>query len=500
MKSNLKNSVYGTLGFIFSLAITLITAPYIVHKLTPEIYGIYILFTSLMGLMSFMDLGFGQGIIKFVSEYEAKKDYESIKDVIGVSSYIYLIMGIIGAIIIFTFADKLVVLFKVKENYKDLARYVFQLTAVGFFINFLASIFSPISMALQRYDISTKAQTTIWLFLNLSIVTLLYLGYGLKEIAIASLCFGIIRLVVYFLIFRRMLPGILPRPTFKYKVFKKVFSFSVFTAINGITGNLVLKIDKMIISSFLGTTAVTYYTIPFIMIQMGFGLVGGATQFIFPAVASNLSSLDLKEKLKGIYRKATKYAVVISLIFTTGFLILGGNLLTLWMGADFARNAEKLIPIIAVVFFFQTVSFPAIHIYNGLGFSKINMISSLVGSSAYLLTALLFIPKFELTGAALSFAFTLLPFPLYFYYLHRILETGNRDFCALLLKALSIMGIVCTIFFIFGKAVNIQPSIISLISKGILVIILSLGIMFISKLINKDEILVIFNKIRKNII
>jgi len=50
MKSNIKNSVYGTLGFIFPLAITLVTAPYIVHKLTPEIYGIYILSTSLKKL------------------------------------------------------------------------------------------------------------------------------------------------------------------------------------------------------------------------------------------------------------------------------------------------------------------------------------------------------------------------------------------------------------------------------------------------------------------
>ncbi len=499
MKNNLKNSVYGTFGFIFPLAITLVTAPYIIHKLTAEIYGIFIISTSLMGLMSFLDLGFGQGIIKFVSEYEAKKNYEGIKDVMGVSTYIYLTMGIIGAIVIFAFANNLVVLFRITENYKDLARYVFQITAIGFLINFFTSIFFPIPQALQRYDISAKAQATLWLLLNLSIVGLLYLGYGLKEVIIASLAIGGIRLMVYFLIFRRMLPGIPLKLSFKPKVFKKIFAFSVFTAINGITGNLVFRVDKMIISSFLGTAAVTYYTIPFMMIQMGFGLVGSATQFIFPAV-SNLSSLGLKEELKVIYRKATKYTAVISSVFTAGFIILGGAFLTLWMGADFARNAEGLIPIIAMVFFFQSVSIPSFHIYNGLGFSRINMISSIVSSSAYLLTALILIPVFKLEGAALSFAFTLLPFPFYFYYLHRVIETKNRDFCILLVKTLSTIGIVYTLFFILGNIVNIQPSIISLIGMGILVIILTLGMIFLFRLVKRDELLILFNGIRRGIV
>jgi len=32
--------------------------PYIVHKLIPDIYGMYVLAISLIGLMSFLDLGF----------------------------------------------------------------------------------------------------------------------------------------------------------------------------------------------------------------------------------------------------------------------------------------------------------------------------------------------------------------------------------------------------------------------------------------------------------
>jgi O-antigen/teichoic acid export membrane protein len=408
-------------------------------------------------------------------------------------------MGVIGAIIIFAFAGHLVVLFRVNENHSNLARYVFQITALGFLIHFLTGIFSAIPKALQRYDIETKIQTIVWLLFNVSTVSLLYFGYGLKEVIITSLGFGMARLAVYFLVFRRMLPGIPLSPAFKSDVFKKVFSFSVYTAINGITGNLVFKVDKMIISGFLGTTAVTYYAIPFMMIQMGFGLVSSATQFIFP-VASNFSSLGLREEVKQIYRKAIRYSAVISSVFTVGFIILGETFLTLWMGADFARNAAGLIPIIAMVFFFVSVSIPSFHIYNGLGLSKINMVSSLVGSSAYLFAALILVPAFKLTGAALSFAFTLLPFPFYFHYLHKIIETGNGYFYALLSKTLSIVGVVYTVFFLFRRIVNIQPSIVSLMSIGISVTILSLGMTFFFGLVKKEELLSLFNRMRKEIV
>lgn len=498
MRSTLKNSFYGALGFILPLVVTLFTAPYIVHKLTPEVYGIYILSTTLIGLMSFMDLGFGQGIIKFVSEYEAKKDFESIRDVIGVSAFIYFMMGIVGAIIIFIFANDLASLFKVNEEYKDLAQYVFKVTAIGFFINFIINIFSPIPKALQRYDISTKVETGVLLLVNLSIVGLLYLGYGLKEVIITSLFFSLIKGGIYFFIYKKLLPGIPFKPKFKRDIFKKIFSFSFFTAINGITGNLVFRVDKMIIGSFLGTAAVTYYTIPFMMIQMGFSLIASATQFIFPAT-SNLYSLGLREEIIKIYRKATRYTAAISSLFSAGFVTLGGPFLTLWMGADFAKNSESLIPIIAIVFFFHSVSVPAFYIYNGLGLSKVNMISSLVGSCAYLVAAMIFIPKFKLIGAAISFSFTLLPFPFYFYYLHRQIGEENNYLYLLLLKSTLTMTIVCFTLFIFDNILKMPLLLVSFIVNSTLLIIISFGVLILLRLIKWEELLSILNKVRREV-
>ena len=499
MKSNFKNSLYGLVGFILPLAITLITTPYIVNKLTPEVYGLYILATSLMGLLSFLDLGFGQGIIKFISEYEAKNNKEAIQDVIGISFFVYLIMGIMGSVIIFLSTNYLVELFKVGEKYKDLAKQVFYIASFGFFLNFITNVFYPIPNALQRYDIATKVQVPIYLVLNLLIVILLYLGYGLKEVMITNIALAIIKLIVYYNVYRWLLPDVVFKPNFQTDGFKKIFSFSFFTAVNSITGNIVYRLDKMIISSFLGTSAVTYYTVPFMIIQACQGLVASANNFLFPA-SSSLSSSGQNEKLATLYKRVFAYTVAISIIFTTGVIVLLDEFISLWMGQDFARNTKNIIPILAITSFFHFISIPAFYVYNGLGFSLINMVSSIVGASAYLVSALLFIPLFGLTGAALSFAFTLIPFPFYFYYFHKIVKVEYIFLYRLLFKSLLSIILVNVLIALIENAFRFDISIISFIIIFLITISSNMFIIFLTKILLPSEVLSSLKRVKGDVI
>lgn len=176
MRNYFQNAVYNGFGFVFPAAVALFTTPYIVHKLTPEIYGIYILVISIMGLMSFLDLGFGQGIVKFVAQYEAKEDYERINGIIGTSLVIYVIMGLLGYAVISSLSGILVHnVFKISIRHAKSALIAFQIAGIGFFISMLNGIVSNIPRALQRYDLVVKVQNAVWFFSTMSAIVLLYL-------------------------------------------------------------------------------------------------------------------------------------------------------------------------------------------------------------------------------------------------------------------------------------------------------------------------------------
>jgi len=482
MKNSFRNAKYNAIGFIFPVAVSLFTTPYIVHKLNTDVYGIYVLAISLMGMLSFLDLGFGQGIIKFVSHYEAKKDFDRINNIINTTLVINLFMGLLGGFGIFSLSGFLTErVFKVKPDYLETAISSFKIVSAGFLINLVSSTFSNIPRALQRYDIAVKIQNMVW-FLSLTFsVVILHFGYGLFEILIFHVIFQFLGLISYFYFSKKLIPSLEISLKFSKDVFKEIFDFSIFTAINSITGNIVFRVDKMIISYFLGTSAVTYYQIPFMIAQVANGFLSSVIQFLFPLV-SFLNSAGDKEKLKQIYFKSTRYIIVSSLIIFSGLVIFGKPFLTTWMGKSIADISYPLMVIISFVFFFVSVSNVGYFYYNGLGKAKINMISSFVGAFSYLVSAFVLIPKFNLKGAAYSFIFILLPFPVYIYILNRMLNFSQVDYLKILSKSLGLILLTLALNY-----VSYSISIIYILING-LIFILLICFIFVLKIVDLEEI------------
>jgi O-antigen/teichoic acid export membrane protein len=484
MSNNFRNAKYNAIGFIFPVAVSLFTTPYIVHKLNTEIYGIYVLAISLMGILSFLDLGFGQGIIKFVSHYEAKKDFKRINDIINTSLLINIAMGLIGGLVIFSFSGFLAEkVFKVKPEQLGFTITSFKIVGLGFVLNLISSTFSNIPRAIQRYDIPVKIQNTVWFLSVMSSVIVLYSGYGLVEMLTFYVIFQFLGLISYFWFSKKLIPDLKLSLKFKKDVFKEIFGFSIYTAINSITGNIVFRVDKMIIAYFLGTSAVTYYQIPFTISQIANGFISSVIQFLFPAVSFFNSSGD-KNKLKQIYFKSTRYVIAFSLIVFSGLVLFGKPFLKIWIGKEISEISYPLLVIISFVFFFSSISSVGYYYYNGLGLSKVNMISSFVGAIAYIIFAIVLIPAFNLKGAAFSFIFILLPYPVYIYILNKVINFSQFDYLKMLGKSVVLIVLILALNFISYFVFN---DVIIYISVNILTFLLIVYFIFNLKFVDFKE-------------
>jgi O-antigen/teichoic acid export membrane protein len=104
--------------------------------------------------------------------------------------------------------------------------------------------------------------------------------------------------------------------------------------------------------------------------------------------------------------------------------------------------------IISLVYFFISISNVGYYYYNGLGLSEINMISSFVGAIAYVVSAIILIPVFNLKGAALSFVFVLLPYPVYIYILNKLISFSQVEYLKMLLKSIALLVLTLALNFI----------------------------------------------------
>jgi O-antigen/teichoic acid export membrane protein len=145
--------------------------------------------------------------------------------------------------------------------------------------------------------------------------------------------------------------------------------------------------------------------------------------------------------------------------------------------------------IISFVFFFVSISNVGYYYYNGLGKAKINMISSFVGAFSYLASAFVLIPKFNLKGAAYSFIFVLLPFPVYIYILNRMLNFSQVDYLKILSKSLGLILLTLALNY-----VSYFISIIYILING-LIFILLICFIFVLKIVDLGEIKKIIDRV-----
>ena len=435
MRDSFKNALYNAFGYVFPALVALLAMPYMVRKLTVEVYGIYILYASLAGMLSFLDMGFGQGIVRFVSQYEAKDDRERINEIIKVTFTVHTLMGVIGGAVIYLLSGFLAGrVFKIAPEYVETSILAFNIAAIGFFINFITATFSNIPKAFQRYDVFVKIQNSVFFLQITSAVTLLYMGRGLIEILVAQVFFQTTGLLFFYTSSKRILPTLKVGFGFNKEIFKEIFGFSIYTALNEIAASAIYRGDKMLIGALLGAEAVTFYTVPSMLVQMANGLIYFSSQSLMPGVSYAQALLD-REMLKGIYKKSIRFALTAGLLINVWLILLGDPFLTLWMGKEFSEKSAFLIPVISVIFFLKSPSLVAVWFCNGLGRADMNFMSSTAGAFSYLLGAVLMIPIFGLLGAAISLAFVLVPHPPYFYILNRMLGVNLGWFVTIFSRA-----------------------------------------------------------------
>lgn len=128
----IRNSLFGSGGFVFISLVGLIITPFLVTNFGLEQYGIYILITSIFGYYGIFSFGLGQGLIKFVSEFKSKNLDREVNDAVNSVFLTHLIIGFILSCCIYQFSDKIIFLFNVSTTFFEDAVISLQVAALGF--------------------------------------------------------------------------------------------------------------------------------------------------------------------------------------------------------------------------------------------------------------------------------------------------------------------------------------------------------------------------------
>jgi len=453
----LRNTLYNFIGQFWVLCLGIITTPYIIKRLGTDVYGILSIVMVVTAYFGILGFGLSDALIKYISEYYAKKNYELVGKVIGNGIFIYSLMGLLGSALIFSFTNLLVTkVLHIPGHLMSLSYFVFYICALIFLIDMPAVVFGVIPAALQRFDIVNKMQILIVTTRTIATVFLLYMGLFLREIVILNLCMSLIAILAYLVIARRLLPGLKFRFIFNANIFIKLSRFGAFNFLTQIACQVVFQIDKLLIAIFLSLSSITYYMVPYSLSNSLITVTSSLQNAIFPLV-SGLTDTDNHAFFKKLYIQSIKFNALIAIPLATCLFIFAKPILFFWMGKDFVSNSAAVLRILSVSYLITTFSGVPSAVIYGVGRPNITAIFAWISAVISLSCALLLIPHYGIKGPALAlFINALLTVPLFIWYISRnIIHMYVLDlFKKSILKPLCAGFIISIIFHYFNAYIK----------------------------------------------
>lgn len=377
---------------IFSALINLITVPLTLNYLGAERYGLWMAISSIMALMSFADLGLGNGLLNAISKAHGRN---SIKEAqIAVSSTFYMLLSISGILfliflIIYPFIEWHIVFNAQSKLAIEESGPTMFVLVITFLINMPLGVVQRIQ---DGYQEGFKFQ--IWLIIG-SIISLagllicIYLETGLPWLVLA---FSSGQLIAVFfngiLLFSKRRKELMPRLTyFDFTSAKYLFNAGIIFLFLGIFTLLGNATDNIVLAHTLGPASVAGYEI----VKKVF-LFSMFTQFIiqplWPAFGEAIESGDYNWA-KRTLTKAIKLSILSSALISLPLLLFGKQLIEIWVGSEYIPSWSLLIGFYVFVLFANYGGVMSTFLNSGALIKKQLLIISLASVCSVLLKIVL---------------------------------------------------------------------------------------------------------------
>jgi O-antigen/teichoic acid export membrane protein len=407
LKVIFRNTASNWLGLAINILIQFFLTPFIIISLGDTKYGVWTLIMSLTGYYGLFDFGIRSGVGHYITRYYAKNEIEKVNNIISSAFFILLGAAILCIIMSVILAFNFLNLFHVENISTNILRWSIIIVGINLGLTFPFAIFNAILASLQRFDIQNIIGITTSIIQAILVVIILKSGYHILGLAIVSLIVGSLGYILQYAYSAKIFLQISVKiKYFSLSYVKQISNFGIFSFLLLLSHRIISYTDSIIIGVFLNVTAITYFTIPRMLIEYLSLLISGFTQTLTPIATLN-DALDNKENLLTLFKYGSRFnnSIIIPI-----FLILfcwGDEFLSLWIGEKYLSgeiyaSSGLILKILLSGAFFKFSQRVSWQILFGMRQHRIPAIYTIFEALANLLLSVLLVGRMGLVGVALG--------------------------------------------------------------------------------------------------
>ncbi len=338
-------SVLSYLQMFLNIVISLVYTPFMLRTLGQSEYGLYSTVSSTIAMLAVLNLGFNSSYVRYFMKYKVEKDEESIAKLNGLFIIIFSIIGIIALVCGLFISFNLHLVFDkglTPDEYAT-AKMLMILLSINMAFSFPMSVFSNIITANEKYVLLKL----IGLIKNVAspLVTIPLLLAGFRSVAIVAvtISFALITDIIYLFYAKKILHVKFVFRKFPEGLFKSLFAFSAFIAINMIVDQLNSNVDKVLLGRFCGTETVAVYAVGFSLYHYYMLFSTSISNVFTPRVHKiiNETKNDLclqHKRISELFTKVGRIQFIVLSLLASGIVFFGQQFIMLWVGNEYKES------------------------------------------------------------------------------------------------------------------------------------------------------------------
>jgi len=321
----------GYLAIFINIAYTLASIPLALHYLGKEEFGLWALSQQIAGYLILLDLGLSNAISRFFSNWKDNVESAEYKELFGTSFAVYIVQGILIAVMGLVFSIIAPWLFHIPESLAIVFQKVLIIiTSLSGFSVACRGISGPI-WAFQRLDVANASMV----FNLISSFGMLWLGFhwgwGIYSLAVAIVPAAIISPFAMYIFCRNA--GYYPKAKMLGRpneaLFWKLFHFGKDTMLISLGQQLVNASQIMVVSRLIGLEMAATFAVGTKIFALGQQFVGKVLESASPALTEIYVRGEL-ELFRCRYWKMIEISGALAAIGGAGLILGNQSLISVW--------------------------------------------------------------------------------------------------------------------------------------------------------------------------
>lgn len=373
--------VFSYLALFLNTVYAIFLTPILLRKLGVDEYGLYQMVYSVGHYILILDLGIGTVMVRYISEYRAKKDKQ------GEENFAAMMFRIVMAIATLIVVAGCVVDANIENIFKDLtssdyikSHQMMRLMVVQMAMVVVAHYFTGIISAYERFTF-IKIASTLRIIVSFALtVGLVNMGLGAVGIVLASVALSLCMFTIYIFYVKRILHF---RSRFYFwdkVVLKPMVGLSLAMLLQSVIGMANTSADKTILGIMCSKRDVAMYSIGASVVTMFNSLPTVISGMFQPEVMRIIVKDNSTSRLTDLVIRVGRWQFILTGAMLVGFVLFGADFMQLWVGNEMMGALWVILIILPfnMIPLVQTVCLSILNGYNKRLYRSIILVSMCV--------------------------------------------------------------------------------------------------------------------------